>query len=269
MSRDKPLAGKRIVITRAPEQAQEFQRQLESLGAVVLSLPVVSFSAPADTAPLDRAIGSLETFDWVVFTSANAAHFFADRFSKLGRLRSGGSGPRCAAVGSATAAAAQQEGFTVDLVAGEFRGEALARDLCSAVVGKRVLLPRSDRAGRELPDALEKAGAHVTEVIAYHTGGSGAADPGVIESVRAGRVDVVSFFSPSAVENLRSLIGAEAFSRLGARAAMAAVGPVTAEALRRAGVPIAIEAREATTESVADAIAKYFSSRAAPQVRSL
>jgi len=155
------------------------------------------------------------------------------------------------------------------LVAGEFRGEALARDLGRAVAGQRVLLPRSDRAGRELPDALEKAGAHVTEVIAYHTGGSCAADPGVIESVRAAQADVVSFFSPSAVENLRGVLGTEAFSRLGARAAMAAVGPVTAEALRRAGVPVAIEASEATAESVAGAIAKYFSSRAAPQVRSL
>src|SRR5947209_15634957 len=101
MSRDKPLAGKRIVITRALEQAQEFKRRLEGLGAEVLLLPVVSFSAPADTAPLDRAIGSLQTFDWVVFTSANAAHFFADRCAKLGRLHSGGSGPRCAVVGSA------------------------------------------------------------------------------------------------------------------------------------------------------------------------
>jgi uroporphyrinogen-III synthase len=82
-------------------------------------------------------------------------------------------------------------------------------------------------------------------------------------------VDVVSFFSPSAVENLRGLLGTEAFSRLGAQAAMAAVGPVTAEGLRRAGVPVAIEAGEATAESVADAIANYFSSRAAPQVRSL
>ncbi len=269
MSRDKPLAGKRIVITRALEQAQEFKRRLEELGAVVLLLPVVNFSAPADTAPLDRAIGSLETFDWVVFTSANAARFFVDRCAKLGRVRGGSQGPRCAAVGSATAAAAMQAGFTVDLVAGEFRGEALAHDLGPAVAGKQVLLPRSDRAGRELPDALEKAGAHVTEVIAYHTSGSGAADPGVIESVRAAQVDVVSFFSPSAVVNLRGILGTEAFSRLGARAAMAAVGQVTAEALRRAGVPVAIEAREATAESVADAIARYFSSRAAPQVRSL
>jgi uroporphyrinogen-III synthase len=269
MSGDKPLAGKRVAITRAPDQAQEFQRRLENLGAEVLLLPVVSFSAPADTAPLDRAIGSIETFDCVVFTSANAARFFADRCAKLGRRYGAGSGPRCAAVGPVTAAAAKQEGFSVDLVAGEFRGEALARDLGAAVAGKRVLLPRSDRAGRELPDALEKAGALVTEVIAYHTGGSGAADPGVIESVRAAQVDVVSFFSPSAVENLRGVLGAEEFSRLGARAAVAAVGPVTAEALRRAGVPVAIEAREATAESVADAIAKYFSSRAASQVRSL
>ena len=269
MSRDKPLAGKSIVITRSPEQAQELQQSLERLGATVLLLPAVSFSAPTDLAPLDRAIGSLEKFDWVVFTSANAARFFAGRCVQVGRMPDAGKRPRCAAVGSVTAAAAEQEGFRVDFVAGEFRGEALSRDLAPAVAGKRVLLPRSERAGRELPDALEKAGAQVTEIIAYHTGGGGTADPRIVEAVRAAQVDVVSFFSPSAVENLRAMLGGEAFARLGARAAMAAVGPVTTEALRRAGVPVAIEAREATAKSVASAIAKYFSSRAVPPVRSL
>ena len=269
MSREKPLAGKSIVITRAPEQALELQQSLESLGAKVLLLPAVSFSAPTDVDSLDRAIGSLEKFDWVVFTSANAARFFASRCVQVGRMPDAGKRPRCAAVGSATAAAAEQEGFRVDLVAGEFRGEALARDLAPAVAGKQVLLPRSDRAGRELPQALEKAGAQVTEVIAYHTGGGGTPDPAILEFVRAGQVDVVSFFSPSAVENLRAMLGGDAFSQLAERGAMAAVGPVTAEALRRAGVPVAIRSREATAKSVANAIAKYFSSRAAPPVRSI
>jgi uroporphyrinogen-III synthase len=267
MSADKPLDGKCIVVTRTVEQSRDLKERLEKLGAVVLLLPAVSFSEPADTTDLDRAIHSLETYEWLLFTSANAARFFAGRCRKLGRSLEGSTGPRCAAVGPATANAAAAEAFAVDTVAKEFLGVALARELGAALSGKRVLLPRSARAGPDLPDALRAAGAEVTEIVAYHTGGVGAAEPGVIEAIREARVDVVSFFSPSAVENLSAELGAAVLSRLAARAALAAVGPVTASALRKAGLPVAIEAPEATAESMASAIANYFSSAPAHSVR--
>jgi uroporphyrinogen-III synthase len=263
MSAGKPLDGKCIVVTRAVEQSRDLKERLEKLGAKVLLLPAVSFSEPADTTELDRAIRSLETYDWLLFTSANAVRFFAGRCRKLGRNPGGGTGPRCAAVGPATASAAAAEAFAIEYVAKEFLGVGLARELGAALSGKRVLLPRSARAGRELPDALTAAGAEVTEIVAYHTGGVGAAEPGVIEAIREARVDVVSFFSPSAVENLRTELGAEVLSRLAARAVLAAVGPVTASALRKAGLPVAIEASEATAESMAAAIVRHFSSATA------
>jgi len=269
MSAEKPLDGKCVVVTRALEQSREMKERLEKLGARVLLLPAVSFSEPSDTTELDHAIRSLEAYDWLLFTSANAVRFFANRCRKVGRNPAAGNGPRCAAVGPATATAAAAEGFAIDYVAKEFLGVALASELSAALGGKRVLLPRSGRAGRDLPDALRAVGAEVTEVVAYHTGGVGAAEPGVMEAMREARVDVVSFFSPSAVENLRCELGAEVLSRLEARAALAAVGPVTAAALREAGLPVAIQAEEATAESMAAAIAKYFLSRAVPQARSL
>jgi uroporphyrinogen-III synthase len=269
MRADKPLDGKRIVVTRGIEQARELKERLERLGASVLLLPAVSFSEPADTTELDSAIGSLETYDWLLFTSANAVRFFANRCHKVGRNPAAGKWPRCAAVGPATASAAAAESFVIDYVAKEFLGVALARELGAALAGKRVLLPRSERAGRDLPDALKTAGAEVMEVVAYHTGGVGATEPGVMEAMREARVDVVSFFSPSAVKNLSGELGAEVLSRLGSRAALAAIGPVTAMALREAGLRVAIEADEATAESMAAAIAKYFSSCTAPQARPL
>jgi uroporphyrinogen-III synthase len=268
MSADKPLDGKCVVITRALEQSIELKERLEKLGARVLLLPAVSFFVPSDTIDLDRIIGSLENFDWVFFTSANAVRFFADRCRKVARDVRVGKMPRCAAVGPATASVAAKAGFTVDYVAREFQGVALARELGATLVGKHILLPRSDRARRDLPEALKRAGAEVTEAIVYHTGGIGPSEPGVLEAVRDARVDVVSFFSPSAVENLRTELGAEVVSRLGERAAFAAVGPVTAAALRRAGLPVAIEAPEATAESVAIAIAGHFSSPSVSQARS-
>jgi uroporphyrinogen-III synthase len=268
MSADKPLDGKCIVITRAVEQSREMKERLELIGARVLLLPAVSFFGPEDTTYLDQVIGSLERFDWVFFTSANAVLFFSDRCRKLGRDVGAGKAPRYAAVGPATARAAARRGFHVDYVAQEFQGAALVRELGASLEGKRVLLPRSDRARRDLPDSLKNAGAEVTETIVYHTGGIGPTEPGVLEAVREARVDVVSFFSPSAVESLRAELGHEVMSRLGARAALAAVGPVTAAALRKAGMPVAIEASAATADSMISAIVNHFSSPTISQARS-
>jgi uroporphyrinogen-III synthase len=265
MNPAKPLEGKRIVVTRAIEQARPLKDRLENLGAVVLLLPAVSFSEPSETGDLDRAIADLESFDWILFTSANAVRFFAARCEKLGANVSQAKKPRCAAVGPATASAAAAEGFTIDYVAKEFLGAALARELGAALAGKKVILPRSERAGRDLPNALHDAGAHITEVIAYHTGGLGPADPAVLQALSEARVDVVSFFSPSAVENFRAELGPEVFSRVAANAALAAVGPVTAAALRQVGLPVAIESPEATAESMATAIQHYFSAKTASQ----
>lgn len=269
MRAGRPLEGRRVAITRAVGQAKELKMRLEQEGAGVLLLPAVSFSAPGDTAALDQAIGSLESFDWIFFTSANAVRFFADRCRNLHRNVVPGERPSFAAVGIATAGAAAGEGFTVDYVAHEFRGEALARELGGSLAGKRIFLPRSDRAGSDLPEALRKAGAEVTEAVVYLTGKAGDVDPEVLEQVREGKVDAISFFSPSAVTNIRALLGVEVMQRLGTRVAFAAVGPVTATALRNVGLPVTIEAEKATTEAAVQAIVKYFASLTEAQARPL
>jgi uroporphyrinogen-III synthase len=259
MSMPGPLEGKRIVVTRGVEQARDLMARLENMGATVLLFPAVSFSEPSDTAELDRAIRSLGEFDWILFTSANAVRFFARRNRKLGVEPSQNGNYRCAAVGPATASAVAAEGFSVDHVAQEFLGTALARELSASIAGKKILLPRSERARPDLPNALKAVGAEVTEVVTYRTGGVGVIEPGVMRAIREAQVDVISFFSPSAIENMRGELGEGVLSRLGAKAALAAVGPVTAAALRNAGLPVAIEAPRATAESVAAAIENYFS----------
>jgi len=269
MSPARPLEGKRVVLTRAIEQVRELTARLENMGAIVLLFPAVSFSEPTDATNLDRAIRSLSEYDWILFTSANAVRFFAGRCRKLGVEPAHGVSYRCAAVGSATASAVAAAGFAVDHVAQEFLGAALARELSTSLAGKRILLPRSDRARPDLPDALKAIGAEVAEVVAYHTGGIGTIDPGVLSAIRDVQVDVISFFSPSAVENMRADLGEELLARLGAKTALAAVGPVTAAALRDAGLPVAIEAPLATAESMAAAIGNYFSASVGLKARAL
>jgi uroporphyrinogen-III synthase len=230
---------------------------LQELGAKVILLPLVRFLEPENTLELDRAIRSLEEFNWLVFTSANAVTFF------LGRCRTLGCRPAehigIAAVGSATRSALEKEGLQASLVPREFSGAGLAAELSGAIAGKTVLLPRSDRAGEELPSLLRKAGADVTEVVAYRTAGPDSSDYLALEAIRGGQADAVTFFSPSAFREFQNLMGAETLAKWNSRVVFAAVGPVTAEAIRGAGLPVEIEADEATTASLVAALEHYFS----------
>ena len=262
-----PLARKRIVVTRAPEQAEDLAHQLERLGAEVLLLPAVAFAGPEDPGPLDRAIESLGDFDWVLFTSQNAVRFFAQRCRALGLMqgndgwKSAAARPLLAAVGPATAEAAAKQGLPVEFVASQFRGQALAEELAGRVAGKKVLLPRSDRAGADLPAALRAAGAEVADVVACQTSLPESLAPDVADAIRRGEVDVVSFFSPSTFHNLVEAIGLETLRNLSGRVALAAIGPVTAGAIRDAGLLVEIEAREATAASLVAAMSEYFAQR--------
>ena len=257
----KPLAGRRIVVTRAAEQSRALTARLAGLGATVIALPTIAFAEPVDAGPLDAAIATLSTFHWLLFTSANAVRFFARRCRARGvEPRTVQSGPQpifVAAVGPATSEAAAAEGFMVGHMAEEFQGVELAHELSGEVLGKKVLLPRSDQASDDLPKALRQAGAYLTEVIAYRTVACDAASPEAISAVRGGEADVVSFFSSSAFHSLAERVGLEALRR----AALAAIGPVTAAAIREAGLPVAIEAPQATSESFVAALVDYFSVR--------
>ncbi len=276
-NRPAPLAGKRIVVTRAPEQAGELIIQLRELGAEVLHLPAVTFSDPSDPAPLDKAVTSLRSFHWVLFTSQNALAFFVKRCKLLGaNLQGDGrtSGvahpvpPMIAAVGPATAEAARKEGLRVDFVASQYRGAALAEELGARLAGRRVLLPRSDRAGAELTAALRAQGAEVVDVVAYHTGTPESFDRNIAEAIARGEVDVVTFLSPSAFHHVVEAVGLETLRGVTDRVALAAIGPVTAAAIRQAGLRVEIEAKESTTSALVSAITDHFAQRLSPGVKS-
>jgi uroporphyrinogen-III synthase len=252
------MDGRRIVLTRAPEQSNDLRERLEELGAQVVSLPLVRFLEPENTLDLDRAIRSLENFDWIIFTSANAVTFFLRRCRTLESWPSSKHG-KIAAVGSATRLALENQGLQASLVPLEFSGAGLAAKLSPEITGKAVLLPRSDRATGELPSMLCTAGANVTAVIAYRTAGPETLDHNLVEAIRSGQADAVTFFSPSAFREFQKLMGPDGLAKWNSRVAFAAVGPVTAEAIRGAGFPVTIEAGEATTASLVAALELHFS----------
>lgn len=252
------LAGRRIVVTRAPEQSKELRERLEELGAEVVMLPMVRFLEPENTRELDRAIRSLDKFDWLIFTSANAVTFFLRRCRALG-FWPGGKCAKIAVVGPATQSALEKEGLQASLAPPEFSGEGLAAELSGAISGNSILLPRSDRAGAELPSLLRRAGAEVTEVVAYRTAGPDTLDRSAIQAVRSGQADAITFFSPSAFREFRNLMGPDILGKLQPHVAFAAVGHVTAAAIRSAGMSEVIEADQAATASLVAALERHFS----------
>jgi uroporphyrinogen III methyltransferase/synthase len=164
--------------------------------------------------------------------------------------------PRIAVVGSATRDALEIQGLLATLVPRQSSGAGLIAELANDVSGERVLLPRSDLASAELPAALRAAGAVVTEAVAYLTldpespDSAASFDFYVIATLRKGDAAIITFFSPSAFRNFAKAMGDDAVRAIAARVAFAALGPVTAAAIREAGFSVALEAAEPTTESL-------------------
>jgi uroporphyrinogen-III synthase len=260
------LSGRRIVITRAPEQAEELVDRLVEAGAEIRMLPMVRFVEASDPSALDRAIAELARFDWLIFTSGNAVRFFLGRCRFLGRwpLRPG---LRYAAVGLATREALKEQGLHEAFMPRQASAASLGSELAAELNGKSVLIPRSDRAADDLPSALRAAGAIVTDVVAYCTAAPESFDDAVIATLRRGDADAVAFFSPSAVDQFARLLGTEGLLQLRGRVAFAAIGPTTAAAIREAGAPVSVEAPAATTDSLVGELERYFTRQAARKER--
>ena len=253
------LAGKRIVITRSAAQSEAMARDLSARGAIPVVLPLVSFADPEDSAPLDAAIKGIEEFDWMILTSAQAVRALAKRSEELKRSLIGPESKlRIAAVGPVTAEAARRAGLPVEYVAETHTGVALAEELRGRLAGGRVFLPRSDRANPYLPFTLKRHGADVTEVIAYRTLRPTGEDQEKLREITEGAADAVLFFSPSAVQYFAELFGSEQLVSLQDKLAITAVGPVTANTLREAGVRQLVISADTTAAAVVQALEEHF-----------
>lgn len=255
----KPLAGKRILVTRPRAQAPALSARLAALGAEALEAPAIRIVPPDDARPLDDACAAAASFAWIVFTSANAVDAF------LGRLGDGAAralaGVRICAVGPATGARIARRGLPVDLQPADHRGEGAAAALRAGrdLRGARILLPRADLARPALPDALRAAGADVVEVTAYRTAGVPGWPGGAVrEMLRRRRLDAVTFTSASAVRNAVESLGAARAVELLRSIVIASIGPVTAGAARRLGVETAVMPSTYTTAALAEALADHF-----------
>lgn len=259
-SRANALKGKRIVVTRASAQSEPLAQALQEKGAVPVLVPLVAFGPPDDVAALDEAIRQLGQYEWMFVTSQNALRALQERsqFLQL-NLAQALKRVRVAAVGPATGEVLENAGVKVAYVAGKHLGVALAEELAEEVNGKKVLLPRSDKANPELVKRLVELGAQVQEVVAYKMIRPDAKDVAKVEAMAREGVDAVLFFSPSAVHHLQEMLGTEKFLELSRTAVFAAIGPVTEEALRRLKVERVVLAGDTTLAGVLAALTDFFS----------
>ena len=250
----KPLAGRRIVVTRRPEQSARLCARLEEMGATVIELPLVEVAPPAEMAPLDDALRRLDRYDWALFTSANAVRSVSERMTDLGIAERALTKRKIASVGPSTTRALRAcfPGVAVSVEASKHDAETLLKELAAGARGCRFLLPTSDRARDVLPDGLRRVGATVDVVTAYRTVAPAGLRAQVLDGLRHG-ADLVTFASPSAVENL---VAAAPDLAAGVKAAV--IGPVTEQACRRAGIEVRVVAEPSTAEGLAAAIERHW-----------
>jgi len=257
-----PLAGKRILITRAREQASAFAAVLEAAGAEVVEFPTISIVPPESWAPLDAAIGRLREYQWVIFTSSNGVRSFRDRLQHAGRDVRDLHGITICAIGPATAAALATLGIRADLVPAEFKAEALLEAIRAVpggtdIRGARVLLARAAEARELLPDELTRRGAQVDVVAAYRTVRSIPEAEPVRAMLRDRNLHAVTFTSSSTVKHFLELVGEDARDLLRG-VVVASIGPITAEAAARRGIVSDIVPENYTIPALAEALIRHF-----------
>jgi uroporphyrinogen III methyltransferase/synthase len=256
----RPLAGRRVVVTRPQAQAAGLAERLAALGATPILLPVITIEPASDPGPLDEAIGRLGRYDWIVFTSANGVAIFWQRLAAAGLGQSALDGVRLAAIGPATAAALAERGRQPDFVPTEYVAEQIAAGL-GDVTGQAILLPRAELARPALAEMLAAAGARVEEIATYQSAPVEPAEAALAELVAG--VDAITFTSSSTVhafcELIQRRLGDGPSRALLTGAVIACIGPITAATARERGLEPAVIAREYTADGLAKALAEHFS----------
>lgn len=265
----KPLAGRKILITRARHQAQSLASALEEKGATVVAIPAIEIIPPDSYDALDAALWNARNYQWLVVTSANGAEVLADRLAALKIPIAALDALKIAAIGPATARALGKMGLHVDEVPKQAVAESLVESLREQVGGKNVLLVRAKVARDVLPEELRSAGASVDVVDAYQTvvPVTSADDVRLLFAAASRMPDVVTFTSSSTVTNFFRLLREASVPAWPTAMAAASIGPITSQTLRYHGIEPAVEATEYTIPGVVDALCRWSAAHALPANR--
>jgi uroporphyrinogen III methyltransferase/synthase len=255
---NKPLFGKKILITRTRSQVSRFRSLLEAEGAECVEFPAISIVPVEDPSQLDAALSNISSYDWVVFSSSNGVRGVSERMDALGMDSRAFAGVQVAAVGPATGVIVKELlGISSDLVPEEYVSEAVVSALTElGVDGSRILAIRSDLGRDALEKGLEGAGASVDAIVAYQTVAPDDSAARAKEAFGSG-LDVTTFTSSSGVDNLLNLLDGE--TDLINATIVACMGPITAARAEERGLNVDVMASERTMESFTQALVDHFS----------
>ncbi len=247
---NRPLFGKKVLVTRSRDQASELSELLREQGAEPIEFPVIRISPPESFDELDAALERIETYDWVLFTSANAVRAAVDRLHQLGRDVRSLKGPKIGAIGPATAESIASLGVRVDFTPSKFVAESVAEEF-SDPAGKRILIPGAKDAREVLPEKLREKGAQVDVVTSYQTVIEESCAPPIKEMLQKGEIDIITFTSSSTVKNFVQLVGRESVLE---GVTIACIGPITAQTAEEHGLKPDIVAEDYTIEGLVRAL---------------
>lgn len=253
MPDDRPLVGKRVVVTRATDHVAALADPLRALGAEVIELPTTRIER-LDPTPLRAALARVADYGWVVFTSQNAVRIFWDELCSLGLDATALTHARIAVVGPATAAAVEQRGMQIELAPERFVAEGLLEAMSARrdIAGTRILYPVAEGGREILLDGLRSIGAVIDPIRIYRSVPVSERDTDLCERLLRGEIDAVTAAAPSAVKGFMGAVGSDA----AVKAPIVSIGPVTTRAALAAGLTVAAEADDATTAGLVEAVVK-------------
>lgn len=264
-SSNQPLAGKRIVITRARKQAENLARAIEQLGGEVIEFPTIEICPPESFAELDDAIDKLDGYDWVIFTSVNSVEPFLQRLKIKGKTADALSAHKIGAIGAETAKRLEAARICASLVPERYQAEGILAAISPEEIrGKRVLIPRAAEAREVLPATLRNWGAVVDVIVAYRTE-LPCVDVRPLAGLLAERkIDVITFTSSSTVRNFVRLFGDRRLGEIVNGSTIACIGPITAATVEDLGGRVDIVADQFTVTDMLRVIVEHFEPNSNP-----
>jgi uroporphyrinogen III methyltransferase/synthase len=266
---NKPLFGQRVLVTR--EHTVGFE-PLAELGAEIIEFHTIEIVPPDDWTEMDRAIEKIDTYNWLIFTSVNGVKFFFQRLMDKDKDIRELKGVKICAVGSKTASAIKNHGIKVDLVPDKFNAEGLIEAFRqqthagsngrSPLQGIKILLPRAETAREVFPEKVRELGGEIDVFTAYKTVKPEVHGKRLKRFLKEGRISIATFTSAATFNNYMEIMGEDALDLL-KDVIIAAIGPVTAKAVEKAGLTVHIMPKEATVDAMVKEIINWVTQKPA------
>lgn len=248
---ERPLLGKKILVTRAKEQAKSFVKKIEKLGGTPIVVPLLAFRPPKNRERLQEALQKLATFDWLIFTSINGVRFFFQQIDEEHRKQL--KNFKMAVVGTKTEQELNKYGFQAQFVPDQFVAESFADALLKWVnEGEKVLFPRGNLARSVIPTNLRNHGIEVFEFDVYETVAAKESYEEIRHLIKTKNIDYITFTSSSTVEYFADAI--QGLEDEAQSVQLVGIGPITEQTALKHQLKLDLVAKVYTTDGLLEAI---------------